>query len=390
MADFDLLARCNEIQQTHVLGASGALLGEKLSKVYAQTVKLESERARLAAERDALKRKLADLEEKNNRYGDNFQPGPSYKNKERKGTFFEQLRRVEAETEREESNKTGLKAVINSLKGQISAYSAKNRKIGRKLEDLREQHLTIEKLNVKKKAELDQQNEALTIVTHERNTLYEACERMKGDTIALSKECQKLDPEVIQKLKLQRTVLENEIKSKKEMLRSVQQAEKAANSQYAAKKKLKQRQLDAKLTPTQWMSERAALLAKVKKARQEIIMLDNRERSASVIETMAQTEKDNMEVSPENIKAAIVAEISSLPTSVPIFLVDAITTEKRYQLRLENQIKDAIAAFARISDGKAKNAQHMGADEEVTVKGPRLALLTEELKDIRRRTQQAA
>ena len=62
-----------------------------------------------------------------------------------------------------------------------------------------------------------------------------------------------------------------------------------------------------------------ANLAKVKKARQEIIMLDNRERSASVIETMAQTEKDNMEVSPENIKAAIVAEISSLPTSVPIF-----------------------------------------------------------------------
>lgn len=389
MADFDLLTRCNEIQQAHDLGASRALLGEKLSKVYAQTVKLESDITKLTQERDSLRAKLASVEAENDRYGDTFQPSPAYKQKERKGTFFEQLRRVEAEIEREESNQSGFKAVIGTLKGQISAYSAKNRKMGRKLEDLREQRLTIEKLNIKKKTELDHQKEALAVVTNERDTLYEVCEQMKKDTVTLSQECRKIDPASILELQAQKTLLENEIKSKKEMLFSVKHAEKAANSQYAAKKKLKQKQLDTKLTPTQWMSERAALLAKVKKARQDIIMLDNRERSAAVVETMAQTEKDNINATADEIKAAIVAEMESLPTSVPIFLTDAIATEKRYQMRLEKQIKDAIAAFMRISEGKAKNAQHMDADEEVTVKGPRLALLTEELKDIRRRTQAA-
>lgn len=379
MTEADVLVDIKELQAAHSAGALNTFTDQSIRSSSQQLRSLEAKKAKLTEELASLQQTL----EAAKRINEEEQSKPQY-TREIKGNFFQQLRQIEAEIEDQENMCDGERAVISNLKGEIGVISAKNRKLRKQRDALTDQIRTMDKAAQAKQTELARKNAELQKLDNERDTLFDFCESMKNDTKQLSAECREITPEIVQELMQQKLVLENEIRNKKEELETARNAEKSANSHYTAKQRIKQKELDSKLSPMNWMSERAALVAKVKKARQEIAALEVRERGAVNAENYMRTTREELNGTPEEIKKALIAEMQALPNEVPEFLSDAILVEKRHEQKLRKQMRETEEASTRVSAGTEQNQRHMTSNENAAGNGPRIELLKAELQELRR------
>jgi hypothetical protein len=130
------------------------------------------------------------------------------------------------------------------------------------------------------------------------------------------------------------------------------------------------------------MGQRAALVSKVKKARQELMSLENRERGVVRSTQQYQSRLDVIGYDLRDVKAAIIAETNSFPQEPSTFLVHSMAVEKRYTEKLLKQIEEFDTVGKTVSSFTSEAVEVMTFDEEVAANQRRLQLLTEELKSL--------
>ena len=134
------------------------------------------------------------------------------------GSFFIQLRRVEAELERWETSKEGLTSIVRSLQGDVSNISAKNLRLRKQVDELKQQYDSAEVYMNEKNAELQTANENLAEETSTSGNLKAVVESLKEKIRNFAHGLKDIDPKDTAMLLAQSRFLQNEIAAKTKRL----------------------------------------------------------------------------------------------------------------------------------------------------------------------------
>jgi chromosome segregation ATPase len=378
MAEF---AKIEEIQHTDEERANEKFLDAKILNASEQLRLLESQEGRLNSELSTLAQKNTAIKATLCDAPDTVGLAPPLSM--RTGTFFQQLRNLEAQIETRENEKSGLRAVIHSLQAEIGSFAARNRRLLQTLTQLREQNSALLAQESSRQREVESLQRKLQSLVEERDFLQGVCEETKAKILARVTEMRETSPEEISRLVAERSGLESLLREETKKLERLQNDERGSSSRLAAQNARRKKDMERTMSANEWVSERAALLAKVKKARQELGLLGSRERGAAKATQDVQNKMEGLSYDQEEVKAAIVAETISTPLAPSKFLADALATEKRYEQKLRRQVDELASLEKTVAQFKAEHAEVVACDEEIAAKGRRIALLTEELRELR-------
>lgn len=343
---------------------------------------LEAEQMKLSTELEDLQHHFAELEAENETLEQEYQkpPDPTAPSK---GSFFQQLRQVEAQEERLQASYEAIRSTVHKLRDEIKSHEAKSTRLLVKRDNLREQATDYTKRRAAKKAELKQLNDRLFEKDEELLFLTDTCEEIKTKIKEESADLQEFTPEYSAKLQYQYQLLRNTIQERTEYLEKIRNQEAARNSQLAAKQNFRKKDIEKAASPMKWMGQRAALIAKVKKMKQELALIENRERSATKSASRNQQQREEINWNETEIKQAIIAEIKSFKTGPTPFMVDTLNTEKACTQILQNKLKDIEKAHESIVNHKTNTTTLLTKQEELATKGDRIELLKDELQQLR-------
>jgi type II secretory pathway predicted ATPase ExeA len=127
------------------------------------------------------------------------------------------------------------------------------------------------------------------------------------------------------------------------------------------------------------MSERVALIGRIKRARAEIGQMRNRERSA----VRATENISHRTLTDAEIRNAIIAEIESLPQSVSQFYEDTMETEREYQTELRHDLEDIDRAIRQAETNSNSVLELLRRQDAIAVQTDRIGGLKLELDDLR-------
>jgi chromosome segregation ATPase len=378
MTEFE---KIEEIQHTDEERANEKFLDAKIQNATEQLRALESQELRLNSELLSLSQKSSALAAS---LGDGSDTtSATAATPPRAGTFFQQLRHLEAQLETRENEKSGLRAVLHSLQAEIGSFAARNRRLLQTLTQLREQNSGLLAQESARQRDVAALQTKLNSLTDERDFLQGVCESTKAKIVARVTEMRETSPEAIGRLVAERSGLETLLRDEAKRLERLQNDERASSSRIAAQNARRKKDMERTMSASEWVSERAALLGKVKKARQELALLGSRERGAAKATQDVQSRFEGIAYEQEEAKAAIAAETTSIQLAPGRFLADALATEKRYESRLRRQIEELEGIEKTVAQFKVEHAEGVACDEEIAAKGRRIALLTEELRELR-------
>ena len=300
------------------------------------------------------------------------------------GSFFIQLRRVEAELERWETSKEGLTSIVRSLQGDVSNISAKNLRLRKQVDELKQQYDSAEVYMNEKNAELQTANENLAEETSTSGNLKAVVESLKEKIRNFAHGLKDIDPKDTAMLLAQSRFLQNEIAAKTKRLQNLKSEEKTLNSVIYNKQVRRTNVMKSKASTNNWFSERSTLIARVKKLRKDIKMLDTTERGIIRTTERNQSQFDSLNYTSDEVKLAILSEIHSFPTEMPEFIQDAIEVEESYSTKLEKKMEAIEESFQLINNFKENTTQIMKLDEEIAENVARKELLLSELHALRK------
>jgi chromosome segregation ATPase len=339
---------------------------------------LETQEARLSVELSKLSSTRESLETKLENMTQSEGPQPL----SHCGTFFEQLRPLEAVLESTENEKSGLSAVVRSLKSDVNSFSGRNRRLLEQLTLLREQHSLLLTQTISRKNEIESKRIDLNLQTRSRDFLQQQCEETKARILETVTQLQEYSPEGISKLlseraKLERT-LDDEHKKLERLRHEFQTQPQRLNAQATQRKK----EEDQAMSPVRWTGERSGLRAKVQKARQELAFLSSREKSATRTAEVVQTKIETLGYEIEDVKRAILCETGQFTMNAPQFMIDAMETEEQYGKSLKRQMEELDLLEKRIAGFRVGHDEITSMDESASGNAERISLLVEELKSL--------
>jgi chromosome segregation ATPase len=299
------------------------------------------------------------------------------------GTFFHQLRSLENEQERLASERDVLQAQIRHVKGAISETTARRRRLSNQSGALRGQLSEGEARVSHLSATIEQQTSQLLALNQQLIREKQDCEDVKSKVKALAMELQLFTPDQMSLLVAQRNALEEELRAERERLGdAVGRVTKAATGHRLSQKN-RANQVKALESPGMWMSERAAYLAKIKKARSDLEQLKNRERGVAKSNETSDARTAAMNFTDDEIKRSIVAETNSFPQDVSQFQKDTIKTETNYKAELEEQITALKKSLAQIEEYGGSVLALLKRQDSIAMQGDRIEALKTELGDLR-------
>jgi chromosome segregation ATPase len=303
----------------------------------------------------------------------------------RTGSFFHQLRTVDASIERLTHEKSGVTAVVHSLKSEVASFAAKNRRHTHRITELRAQQATGAQQERSKQSDVSEKNLELHALTRERALLQNFCEETKAAILATVTDMQECSPDYIAKLVALKSSLEASLQEEKRKAEKLQKDARSRSLKSFADTTRRTKDLVRNMNPMEWQSERAGLLSRVKKARQELELLGSRERGQLKAAHNVHSKCDRMLWEPDEVKIAIALEINSFPSTPPQFLLDSMHTEQQYEKRLKRQLDEVNALEKSVGQFKRQYSELTAIDEENIEKAKRIQLLTEELHEMRGR-----
>jgi hypothetical protein len=299
------------------------------------------------------------------------------------GTFFQQLRNFDAVLEHQQNEKVGYAAVLHSLKSHAHSFEAKNRRLVQKSQQSREQYDNSLNILSAKRKDVEGKHETLIALGTECSFLKHRCESTKARIVEVAIEMQESSPEQIAFLLAQKAGIESELHEEKNKLEQLKQDQKAMRIQSSIQTTKINKELGDTMSAGRWFSKRSSLLARIRKTRQELENLKSREKSATRTRLNCQTKLETLAYNADDVKRAITAEISALPMEAPQFLRDSLWTEQRHEKTLKQQITEIETLEKTIATFKSENRRLANVEEGIAAKNQRIALLMDELKEIR-------
>ena len=136
-------------------------------------------------------------------------------------------------------------------------------------------------------------------------------------------------------------------------------------------------------SPISWMSERTALIGKIKKARSDLEQLKNRDRGVIRAAETVEKRMQDINYSEDDIKAAIICELSTIQTELTIFPIDSIELEKSYNQELTANLKEVLDATALVEEYHKSIVGLLARQDAIAAQGDRLESLKNEIVSLK-------
>jgi chromosome segregation ATPase len=377
MNEGDLLERLSEIQHTFSTIKQTKMLDYNISAAKFSLDQLRVEESQLVRRLDKLKGRLARLQsdrcipEDENDAPDLVVP--------ESGGFFNQLRSYEAVLEKLASRKDGLSSQVRHLKDAVSETLAKQKRLHREVSRLQTQLPEVEARTQSLASVCQEKTFELSELDTVMIGLKEDCEVIRDSIRSKVEEMRQFTPEQTSLLLTQKSALETAVKKARDQLGPLKIQAAQTLSANKVSQKDRERKLKQLESPIQWMSERTALLGRIKRARGELAQMKNRERGvARAVENLR-----HRTISEAEIKSSLIAEAGSFPQSLSQFYADTMETEVEYQQELTHELKEIDQALEHAQVNSRSVLELLARQESIEIQNDRIDALKAELEDLR-------
>lgn len=372
---------------TDQLIAAERMLDDLIADASRQLASLKTKEMKLNKEYKTCQKKLTESQKTNqqlSKYESKFQDNYDENNQ---GTFFVQLRRVEADIERCKMNIEGITSVINNLKGEHSKSIALSGRLIAKLNDLREQYEIVKADETAKRTQLNQLNSKLDEVTIERDLLEEDVEDMKAKLNQLVEDLGEVTPIERDFLITQREVLGKELQEKLKILEDRQNEEKNLSAKSLYNQNKKNRRISSISSTSSWLNEREAMIGRIKNLRTALKNLETQQRGIEKTQSKNKEIMSDPNFNTEETKYALIAERLSVPTVINDFFLQALAIEKSRYEKLKSRLSQLSQVSNQVSEFTTKTAPFTKLDEEMIENTTRITLLRDELSELREKAR---
>jgi len=306
----------------------------------------ESQKDGLFSELESLKSQIEKLDKDNRDFSVEFK-GSLHSDNANLG-FFDQLKILESKEEHVSAQIAAIRQNNQEMTNEISSLSAKQRKLIMQLEDTKNE---IGSKQTLRQERISYRNQIYESIMQKESTIEEtemACNNLLNEITQKSDELQHINNESFSVLLEQKNGLVDQVRIKSEQLQSLMNTEKQLQSKTESLDTQRKKQISKKVSPMEWMNERQSYQIKIKKAREELNQLNDREKSLSKSLNRSSSLKASVNWNDDDIKKALVLEEKSVSSLSLKFLESTILTEKHYQDDILNEIKridDTIATI---------------------------------------------
>ena len=375
------LIRIQRLKEKDAEDAVNAMLDSQINDAEHNLTILQNKRLKLTETLATLKVKMEEVEVENDRLSETFKEPPM--NDDQRGSFFDQLRNLEAIQEQYRGQIQGLKAVNYSLTSEINKTQNQVKILAQNIAELQEQSANADADRIHRIGDLSQSRNKLNELDEQLELVTRECIDIKAAIKRKADNLKSMSVESVANLISQKQALENELRNKKEKLEKKKKKEGDYTIKSSADEKIRQRLQDIKMSPNAWMSQRLSLVAKIKRAKEELELLDSRQRGVNKSNTRVDSIKDNMKWTDDTAKWAIACEIAELQKEPPKFLGNALATELNFKKEMEAQLADIERTSNQITQFKETTMELMHEQEITAGKAEKLALLKKELSELR-------
>ncbi|KAK8891762.1 hypothetical protein M9Y10_028982 [Tritrichomonas musculus] len=375
------LERIKRLKEKDAEDAANALLDQQVHDAEHDLKLLKELKAKLEKKQEELNIEMNNVEDENDRLSEMFQPPPM--NDDVRGSFFDQLRNLEAIQEQYKGHIQGLKAVNYNLNSEISKTESQIRIISQQVNELNEQLATAEADRLHRNSDLYQARNKLSELDENLEQVTKDCIDIKETIKRKANELKDFSIESVSSLVTQKQALEEELRKRREQLTILKNRERDLTIKEQAVVKKRAKESENKMSASVWMSQRLSLVSKVKKAREELDLLTSRQRGVSRSSIRNDSIKDNMKWTNEDAKMAIACEIAELQKEPPKFLQNALSTELNFKKEMESQLEDIEETTKQIQQFKVTTMELMHEQEITASKAEKLGLLKKELAELR-------
>ena len=374
-----------EIQQKDQDVADSKVLDQQIAQAEQQLRSLQDQEFRLHNQYEKIQQKLEVENKKNESLMEDFKKNDTDLGiSSGVGSFFIQLRHIEAEIERWENSKECLKSATHSLQANLSDASAHRSRLLKKIEPVREQLQNAKANEIAKQGELKSINDKLLLKTNELDDLKQGIEETKKKIQVRAQEVKALTPEELALLLAQKDFLQKEVSEKKKYLETLKIEENNTNSRFYNRKARLQKQTENSFLTSNWLHDRINLIAKIKILRKEMKNLQTRERGnvRSIERNLQQVESLNF--NHDEIKLALIAEKNIYRYEKSQFMLDALKIERSYRQKLQRRSEKLDKTQTTIEDFTSKTASVIKLSDESASDETRQNLLLQELMELRK------
>lgn len=374
-----------EIQQNDLEIADEKVLDQRIVDAELQLRSIRDQENRLKDQYEKIQEKLENASKINDLMMDDFtKTDTDPVNPSGTGSFFVQLRHLEAEIERWENTKERLESLTHSLEGDISSASAQRSRLMKKTESLREQCQNAKINQLAKQNELKSLNDKLLITTTELDDLKRDVEEIKKKIQDRAQEAQELSPEELALLIAQKNFLQKEVTEKRKFLDSLINEENSTNTRINNLKIRNPRKNKNTYLISNWFHDRINLISKIKNLRKEMKNLQTRERGTIRSVERNQQQIESINFNNDEIKLALIAEKNLYKFEKSQFMLDAMEIEQRYTQKLQTRSGKLDKTQTAIDEFKDSTESVMRLNEECITDDTRKSLLLEELRELRK------
>ncbi|KAK8884780.1 hypothetical protein M9Y10_043900 [Tritrichomonas musculus] len=374
-----------EIQQNDLEIADEKVLDQRIVDAELQLRSIRDQENRLKDQYEKIQEKLENASKKNDLMMDDFTKTDNDPvNPSGTGSFFVQLRHLEAEIERWENTKERLESLTHSLEGDISSASAQRNRLMKKTESLREQCQNAKINQLAKQNELKSLNDKLLMTTTELDDLKRDVEEIKKKIQDRAQEAQELSPEELALLIAQKNFLQKEVMEKRKFLDSLINEENSTNTRINNLKIRNPRKNKNTYLISNWFHDRINLISKIKNLRKEMKNLQTRERGTIRSVERNQQQIESINFNNDEIKLALIAEKNLYKFEKSQFMLDAMEIEQRYTQKLQTRSGKLDKTQTVIDEFKDSTESVMRLNEECVTDDTRKSLLLEELRELRK------
>lgn len=363
------------------------ILDEQIADASRQLASLETKEMKLNKEYKTCQKKLAESQKTNQQLNRNESKIQDCYDENNQGTFFIQLRRVEADIERCKMSVEGLNSVISNLKGEQAKSNALSKRLQTKLSELRSQYEMVKNDETVKKSQLNILNGQLDEVTAERDSLQEDVEDLKVKLNELVDDIQEVTPIERDFLITQKETLQNEVKEKTKQLEDMQNEEKFLSSKSQFNQTKRNRKISSVTSTSNWLNEREAMIGRIKNLRTAIKNLETQQRGVEKSQVKNQETIDESNFHPEETKLALICERLSIPTTINDFFLRALEIEKSRYEKLKAKLEHITKISSQISEFTTNTSPILKLDEDMVENTIRINLLKDELASLREKTR---
>ena len=342
---------------------------------------LRDMRSRLSKRNEELDAEMKEVEAENDRLSEEFMEPPM--KDDMRGSFFDQLRNIEAIQEHLRGQIQGLKVVKHSLLSETNKTQNLVKISRAKIDELEQQLSNAEDEARTRAGNLQAARNKLSELDNELELLTDQCATIKETIKNKSQELRNVSQESIATLISQKKALEEELKIKKQERKKLKRSAKDYEIKSQAENKIRSKKQAIQSSPNVWMSQRLSLVSKVKKARDELDLLENRQRGVLKSNSRNDTIREVNNWNDETAKYCIACEIAELQKEPPKFLMNSLNTELAFKKEMEAQLADIEKTTAHIGEFKVNTMQLMHEQEIIAGQAERLALLKKELSELR-------